>query len=98
MQQSDYDPCTANKCLITDRHCDITDNKDGNIYLNNKDPLCYVHGQIWDSTHFYVAHLSELGLRAETNNATDDRKPYDEFRENCERDEWNIIDHELVAR
>lgn len=47
----DYKPCHIN-------NCQITYDKNGNI--------CNIHGQIWDSTHFYVVKLFQLRLRDRT--------------------------------
>ena len=99
LQNDKYERCDINNCLITDRHCDINDGKNGNIEVyneNNMDPLHVFHSQIWDSTHFYIAHLFELGIRERAGDKNGDSK--DNEDECDEKDEWNITDHEMNRR
>eukprot|EP01084_Bolivina_argentea_P223834 378634_1 len=36
LKQTHFISCDIDKCLLTDRHCQINDNKNGNIYANDK--------------------------------------------------------------
>ena len=92
-------PCDISNYLATDRHCDVTDGQNGDIYFNDKsntDPLCMVHAQIWDSTHFYTAHLFDLGMRERARDKNQDSKDNDDEYDGD--DEWNITDHEMNRR
>ena len=99
LKNDQYQKCDINSCLITDRHCDINDGKNGNIDnydVNNMDPLYLFNSQIWDSVHFYGAHIFELGMRERARDQNQDSKNNDD---ECDiDDEWNIIDHEMNRR
>ena len=99
LENDECQRCDINNCLVTDRHCDINDGKNGNIEVyneNNMDPLHVFHSQIWDSTHFYIAHLFELGIRERAGDKNEDIKGNEP--EYDEKDEWNITDHEMNRR
>ena len=67
-KRSDFTGCDINHCLTTDRHYDL-DQPHPNTEEAKRDSdatetnLERFHQQTWDSVHFYVVHLFELGLR-----------------------------------
>ena len=54
------------------------------------EPLSVLHLQIWDSVHFYLIHLFEIGLRdrSQIDLKNNDEQKYD-------NDKWIAIDHEM---
>eukprot|EP01084_Bolivina_argentea_P064109 116945_1 len=53
LKQSHSMSCNVDKCLLTDRHCQINDGKNGNVYANKKkmDPISQFHQETWDNVH-----------------------------------------------
>ena len=60
VNKPEYIACDVNKCPSTDRHCGLQSESTDDI---NSDTQQSLHIQIWDTTHYYLAHLFELGLR-----------------------------------
>eukprot|EP01084_Bolivina_argentea_P222838 377145_1 len=90
LRQSHYIPCDVDKCLLSDRHCQINDGKNGNVYANKKkmDPISQFHQETWDNVHFYLIHLFELGMRQRN----EDKQEEEESKEEKKEDNDNIID------
>ena len=92
LEQSPFDICDINKCLLSDRHCQIKDGNNGDINANiqsqsdNIHPLSVFHEQTWDNIHFYLVHLFDIGLR--------ERETVTESKEEKEssNDEWNCFE------
>ena len=62
-EQGQFEVCNIDECLLSDRHCQINDGKNGNIAQNRNDELTAFHEQTWDNIHFYFTHLFEIGMR-----------------------------------
>eukprot|EP01084_Bolivina_argentea_P222839 377146_1 len=93
LRQSHYIPCDVDKCLLSDRHCQINDGKNGNVYANKKkmDPISQFHQETWDNIHFYLTHLFDLGMRKKIH-VKDEQKQY--FQDEKD-DEWGCFDKEF---
>ncbi len=90
LKQSHSISCNVDKCLLTDRHCQINDGKNGNVDANKKkmDPLTQFHQETWDNVHFYLTHLFELGMRQRN----EDKQEEEDSKEEKKEDNDNIID------
>ena len=87
--QAQFEHCTIDECLLSDRHCQINDGKNGNICENENDSLTAFHEQTWDNIHFYLLHLFEIGLRERQGNT--DEKMEGKTAEDSE-DKWGCFE------
>ena len=62
-----FKQCDINSCILSDRHCKgnrTNDNgKDDDDNNNKMDPMFLFYQSIYDSVHYYLFHLFDLGLR-----------------------------------
>ena len=70
-EKAEFVMCKVDACLLSDRHCEISDGKNGNINGNKNDLLSAFHEQTWDNIHFYLVHLFDVGLRQRETHSTD---------------------------
>ncbi len=90
LAQSPFGICEINQCLLSDRHCQISDGKNGDINANIQSPLSVFVEQTWDNLHFYLLHLFEIGLR-ERQSETDTKESKEE-KQGQSSDKWNCFE------
>ena len=97
LAKSQNRPCDINKCIFIDRHCEIRDGKNGDIdqHKNKIEPLSSLHIQIWDSVHYYLCHLFDVGLRELSEYKADNDHNNVDSKSN---DKWGITDKSMNRR
>ena len=98
LKQSKHKQCDINKCILIDRHCQIDDGINGDIYAhkNKIEAISSLHIQIWDSVHYYLVHLFEVGLRDRKYEKSDEDEKKEDDNDND--DKWGITDNSMNKR
>ena len=92
LAQPHFVKCSIDECLMSDRHCEINDGKNGNIKANKNDLLSAFHEQTWDNIHFYLVHLFEVGLRQRESECFNEEKNSDTHTHTLSEDKWLCLD------
>ena len=87
--------CSVNNCMISDRHCGIVDGKNGQIDIvvdDDESGIYYFHQQLFDTMHYFIGHIFEMGLREKPGDDSDDGDDDEIDDDDSKQDKWNLFD------